>query len=184
MKKFFSSECEVKSYSPLDSQISSADFSLVINFPHKIFVPSKPATLQLSKMVWHLKIGQKLRVLGAKTWGVMFFQNFWLKLKGAILGPQNHFWWFQRQNGGFPNGYFGFLKKKLKSESAILRIPNSCSCVSSPPAVLPKSELRKDFFCIFTEFKGWEPFDINSKTNWPSQNEGYLNAMFFAGLIF
>ena len=57
-------------------------------------------------------------------------------------------------------------------------------CVSSPPAVLPKSELRKDFFCIFTEFKGWEPFDINSKTNWPSQNEGYLNAMFFAGLIF
>ena len=111
MKKFFSSEREVKSYSPLDSQISSADFSLVINFPHKIFVPSKPATLQLSKMVWHLKIGQKLRVLGAKTWGVMFFQNFWLKLKGAILGPQNHFWWFQRQNGGFPNGYFGFLKK-------------------------------------------------------------------------
>ena len=127
MKKFFSSEREVKSYSPLDSQISSADFSLVINFPHKIFVPSKPATLQLSKMVWHLKIGQKLRVLGAKTWGVMFFQNFWLKLKGAILGPQNHFWWFQRQNGGFPNGYFGFLKKKLKSESAILRLPNSCS---------------------------------------------------------
>ena len=111
MKKFFSLEREVKSYSPLDSQISSADFSLVINFPHKIFVPSKPATLQLSKMVWHLKIGQKLRVLGAKTWGVMFFQNFWLKLKGAILGPQNHFWWFQRQNGGFPNGYFGFLKK-------------------------------------------------------------------------
>ena len=128
MKKFFSSEREVKSYSPLDSQISSADFSLVINFPHKIFVPSKPATLQLSKMVWHLKIGQKLRVLGAKTWGVMFFQNFWLKLKGAILGPQNHFWWFQRQNGGFPNGYFGFLKKKLKSESAILRLPNFCSC--------------------------------------------------------
>ena len=127
MKKFFSSEREVKSYSPLDSQISSADFSLVINFPHKIFVPSKPATLQLSKMVWHLKIGQKLRVLGAKTWGVMFFQNFWLKLKGAILGPQNHFWWFQRQNGGFPNGYFGFLKKKLKSESAILRLPNFCS---------------------------------------------------------
>ena len=130
MKKFFSSEREVKSYSPLDSQISSADFSLVINFPHKIFVPSKPATLQLSKMVWHLKIGQKLRVLEAKTWGVMFFQNFWLKLKGAILGPQNHFWWFQRQNGGFPNGYFGFLKKKLKSESAILRLPNSCSILS------------------------------------------------------
>ena len=129
MKKFFSSEREVKSYSPLDSQISSADFSLVINFPHKIFVPSKPATLQLSKMVWHLKIGQKLRVLGAKTWGVMFFQNFWLKLKGAILGPQNHFWWFQRQNGGFPNGYFGFLKKKLKSELAILRLPNFCSLV-------------------------------------------------------
>ena len=129
MKKFFSLEREVKSYSPLDSQISSADFSLVINFPHKIFVPSKPATLQLSKMVWHLKIGQKLRVLGAKTWGVMFFQNFWLKLKGAILGPQNHFWWFQRQNGGFPNGYFGFLKKKLKSESAILRLPNSCSLI-------------------------------------------------------
>ena len=81
-------------------------------------------------MVWHLKIGQKLRVLGAKTWGVMFFQNFWLKLKGAILGPQNHFWWFQRQNGGFPNGYFGFLKKKLKSESAILRLPNFCSYIS------------------------------------------------------
>ena len=111
MKKFLSSEREVKSYSPQDSQISRADFSLVINFPHKIFVPSKPATLQLSKMVWHLKIGQKLRVLGAKTWGVMFFQNFWLKLKGAILGPQNHFWWFQRQNGVFPNGYFGFWKK-------------------------------------------------------------------------
>ena len=138
MKKFFSSEREVKSYSPLDSQISSADFSLVINFPHKIFVPSKPATLQLSKMVWHLKIGQKLRVLGAKTWGVMFFQNFWLKLKGAILGPQNHFWWFQRQNGGFPNGYFGFLKKKLKSESAILRLPNFCSISeTSAPSLLP-----------------------------------------------
>ena len=135
VKKFFSSEREVKSYSPLDSQISSADFSLVINFPHKIFVPSKPATLQLSKMVWHLKIGQKLRVLGAKAWGVMFFQNFWLKLKGAILGPQNHFWWFQRQNGWFPNGYFGFLKKKLKSESAILRLPNFCSLTLINPYI-------------------------------------------------
>ena len=138
MKIFFSLECEVRSYSPLDSQISSADFSLVINFPHKIFVPSKPATLQLSKMVWHLKIGQKLRVLGAKTWGVMFFQNFWLKLKGAILGPQNHFWWFQRQNGGFPNGYFGFLKKKLKSESAILHLPNSCSEIDLTKVILVK----------------------------------------------
>ena len=117
------------------------------------FVPSKPATLQLSKMVWHLKIGQKLRVLGAKTWGVMFFQNFWLKLKGAILGPQNHFWWFQRQNGGFPNGYFGFLKKKLKSESAILRLPNFCSPLNQwncllLNAVFEKHCLRNSFWYI------------------------------------
>ena len=151
MKKFFSLEREVKSYSPLDSQISSADFSLVINFPHKIFVPSKPATLQLSKMVWHLKIGQKLRVLGAKTWGVMFFQNFWLKLKGAILGPQNHFWWFQRQNGGFPNGYFGFLKKKLKSESAILRLPNFCSLIFRENLKNWSMDVRSPILCAFSK---------------------------------
>ena len=154
MKNFFSSEREVKSYSPLDSQISSADFSLVINFPHKIFVPSKPATLQLSKMVWHLKIGQKLRVLGAKTWGVMFFQNFWLKLKGAILGPQNHFWWFQRQNGGFPNGYFGFLKKKLKSESAILRLPNFCS-IPYWIYILQRTKCENCIFCCTLPMITW-----------------------------
>ena len=152
MKKFFSSEREVKSYSPLDSQISSADFSLVINFPHKIFVPSKPATLQLSKMVWHLKIGQKLRVLGAKTWGVMFFQNFWLKLKGAILGPQNHFWWFQRQNGGFPNGYFGFLKKKLKSESAILHLPNSCSFFNLQHSLTLYASMNYTFIGLYLDW--------------------------------
>ena len=33
-------------------------------------------------MVWHLKIRHKLRVLGAKTWGVAFFQFFAKSFRG------------------------------------------------------------------------------------------------------
>ena len=41
VKEFFWSEAEVKSYGHLDSQFSSADFSLVKAFHQNLFTPSK-----------------------------------------------------------------------------------------------------------------------------------------------
>ena len=57
VKTFFSLGAGIKSYNTPDSQFSNAFFSLVRNFWNFFRPAAQKSTLQLSKMVLHLKIG-------------------------------------------------------------------------------------------------------------------------------
>ena len=110
VKEFFWLEYELKSYGPFQYY---ADWSLVKSAIRNFLTLSWKSTLQLSKMVWHLKIGSKLRVLWAKTFCLGPKMQ---KFQGAIWGTKLEIFLNKRYFWVTQHRHYLFLKSKSKSK--------------------------------------------------------------------